>query len=240
MFTDERFATGSTADKYGRKRSPKQTKPGEGVDRLYELDDEEEDPTRAPGDETERSAEICPDGKAKKKGKASAVKVDKRKKGKAEAAGPFKLPKKAAVRTSGFARLDDEAEEDEKDENIAAKFAIVSHGSDAGTDSGVESDLTEEASSDDDDMVDAMDGDEKGERAALIEWIDQGERVPRVSEGTYRLAVVNLNWDQVRLLLLTRVAVGAHRHYASSSGMTALRLLRLGPSRRHTSRAPFV
>ena len=155
MFTDERFAVGG-ADKYGR--GAKKAQAG-GLDRLYELD--EEDPAAGSADVGQVSAEA----------RRPAAKASKKKAGKAAAAAAAEAAAAAAAAaTSG--------EEGEEDGNL--------------------SDMTEEATSDEE-----AGGEE--EQAALVEYLEQAEAVPRVSDGTRRLAVCNLNWDQVRAVDLLAV-----------------------------------
>ena len=74
--------------------------------------------------------------------------------------------------------FDDEGEEEEEDDDEG----------EGETSSATESDV-----SDDEDEA-------EGDKSALVGWLEQshGDGVPRVSDGTRRLAVVNLNWDHVR------------------------------------------
>ena len=74
--------------------------------------------------------------------------------------------------------IDDEGEEEEEDDDEG----------EGETSSATESDV-----SDDEDEA-------EGDKSALVGWLEQshGDGVPRVSDGTRRLAVVNLNWDHVR------------------------------------------
>ena len=63
---------------------------------------------------------------------------------------------------------------------------------------GGDGDTTESESDDADDEVEE-------EESVLVNWMQQAENVPRVQEGTSRLAVVNCDWDQLRAVDLLAV-----------------------------------
>ena len=66
--------------------------------------------------------------------------------------------------------------------------------------SGDESSMTESASSDDEESNDVDENE-----SALVDWLEQQGQVPRVKDGTRRLAVCHCNWDAVRAVDLLAV-----------------------------------
>jgi len=147
MFTDERFSTGSTADKYGRGKATGGKGKGQNIDCLFELD---EDGEGADGEELPsgagRGKQSVKQPTSSKKPAAVPAAVGEAAPSKAGTSGegvsavPSKKEKrKAAAAAAAVAEPEEEEEAEEEEEE---------------SESGAESDLTEEASSDEDDNVD--------------------------------------------------------------------------------------
>ncbi len=97
-------------------------------------------------------------------------------------------------------------------------------------DADAESDLTESESLTESEGSEAGDDDDVAGSSALAAWLQQAESVPRVKEGTSRLAVVNLDWEQVRAVDILAVlrsflpaggAIRSVRVYLSEEGEAA-------------------
>ena len=107
--------------------------------------------------------------------------------------------KKKKEKGASKMQLQRQREEEESRRAIQRQMAMAMEEEDDEDDEGDDEEgdepMTESATDSDSDGEDADDG---GEASALVAWLQQAEAVPRVKDGTTRLAVVNCNWDQVR------------------------------------------